>query len=161
MSGKTVGESPIVRPRFPSEPLARPAWESGCTSSGHRRRKVSYSNEVVRSKSEAEDPVDQLQSSVLDLAEQAHRLEPAEDLLDPLAFSLTDLVTGVPSGSAVDRARPVRVVLRDVGSDVHLSQQAHHLSSVVVLVCSEGDSSAAQPSLGLDELQGELPLRST
>src|SRR5512136_1343359 len=137
MNGNRMDERPDARPRFSCEPLARSAWKPQCTSCGPYHREITYPNEVVRRKSEPEDPVDQLHSSVLDLAEQTHGLEPAEDLLDPLALSLTDVVTTVPSGSAVDRARPPGVVLRDVGSDVHLPQQTHHLSGVVVLVCSE------------------------
>src|SRR4051794_27550501 len=47
-------------------------------------------------------------------------LHPAEDLLHPFAFSLTDRVAFMPGGPSVNRAPAPLVVLRDVRRRVHV-----------------------------------------
>jgi hypothetical protein len=65
------------------------------------------------------------------LAKQGHRFEPAEDFLDALPFSHTDLITGMARRAAIDGAAagPL-LILRDVGRYVHAPHFGHELLCV-------------------------------
>jgi hypothetical protein len=72
--------------------------------------------------------------------EVADRLDPAEDLLDPLAHSLADCVARPIGGAQVERraARP-SLILRHVGSDIERAATRHERRRVVALVASNRD----------------------
>src|SRR5712691_6642702 len=80
------------------------------------------------------------------LAHQPDCLHPAEDLFDALAFLLAHGVTGMTSGSAVDRTGTIGVVLRDVRDDFQAPARASEVSCVVVLVAAQGRRAADLPS---------------
>src|ERR1700687_449038 len=72
------------------------------------------------------------------LAQSRDGLDPAEDLLDSLAFSLTDPVALVARGAFIDGARaPLMLVLRYVRCHRRLPQLAHEISRVVILVAAQ------------------------
>src|SRR5271167_2532900 len=70
--------------------------------SRHRRRQIADAYEVVGRHREGEDPLHDRPAPMPQLAQQRHRLEPAEDLLDPLALHLTDRVARVARGARID-----------------------------------------------------------
>ena len=80
---------------------------------GTRCHQGTHSHEVVGGRREGHDPIDERTAPMAQLPQSANRLQPAEDLLDQLPLPLTDLVTGMPCGPAVDGA--VADLLRDVG----------------------------------------------
>ena len=63
---------------------------------------------------EGEEPAHPPHAAELDLTEQPHGLQPAEDLFDPFALLLTDGVARVPRGPAINGTRPSRRVLGDM-----------------------------------------------
>src|SRR5258705_6001883 len=72
------------------------------------------------------------------LAQQADHLEPAEDLIDPLAVSLARVVAGVPRGTAIERTPPVRGVLRDVRGHREPAEGVDEVPGVIALVRAQG-----------------------
>lgn len=63
---------------------------------------LSHSYQVVSGGGEDEDPVDAFGAAMAQLAQQAHRLQPTEDLFDPFALLLTDLITLVARRATID-----------------------------------------------------------
>src|SRR5579864_539238 len=67
--------------------------------------------------------------------EVADRLDPAENLLDPLAHALTHHVARPIGGAQVERrAAPPALILRHVGSDIERAATRHERRRVVALV---------------------------
>src|SRR6266705_1376752 len=66
---------------------------------GHQ---LPHSHQVVSGGREDEDPVDAFGAAMAQLAQQAHRLEPTEDLFDPFALLLTDLIALVARRATID-----------------------------------------------------------
>src|ERR1700759_4421507 len=62
----------------------------------------SHSHQVVSGRREDEDPVHSFFTSMAQLAHQAHRLQPTEDLFDSFALALTDLIARVTRRAAID-----------------------------------------------------------
>src|SRR5712692_316883 len=73
--------------------------EAHCSLHGHQ---LPHSYQVVSGRREDEDPVDAFGAAMAQLAQQAHRLQPAEDLFDPFAFLLSDLIARVARRAAID-----------------------------------------------------------
>src|SRR5450759_3784594 len=69
-----------------------------------------HSYQVVSGGREDEDPVDAFGAAMAQFAQQADRLQPAEDLFDPFALLLTDLITRMPGGASVDGRLAISVV---------------------------------------------------
>src|SRR6266404_6362318 len=63
------------------------------------RHKFPHSYQVVSRSGEDKDPVHPRGAAMAQFAQQAHRLQPAEDLFDPFALLLTDLITAVSGGA--------------------------------------------------------------
>ena len=84
--------------------------------------------------------------------EVADRLDPAEDLLDPLAHALAHRVARPTGGAQVERraARPP-LILRHVGSDLERAAARHERRRVVALVAGHRDP--ARPANLLQHLQ--------
>ena len=77
---------------------------------------------------------------MMQLAESADGLHPAEDFLDALSHALTDAITGVPRGASIDRAaaRTLRV-LRDMRCHIHASHLTHEVFGIVAFIGSKRD----------------------
>src|SRR5512135_2898 len=109
-----------------------------CEISGGRLRQVSHANQIVSRRREGEHPSDAIFAAILGLAESSDGLDPPEDLLDPLPFSLTDGVARVLRGSLIDgAAAPFVPVLRYVRSHRRFPELVHKISRVVVLVSAQ------------------------
>src|SRR5258705_1521744 len=78
------------------------------------------------------------------LAEQAGRLEPAEDLLDELALLLAHDVAGVARGAAIDRTRTLRSVLGHVRRHLQPAQPRHEIPGVIPFVGAQRDPANAR-----------------
>jgi len=78
------------------------------------------------------------------LAEQAGRLEPAEDLLDELPLSLAHDVAGVARGAAIDRTRTIRGVLGHVRRHLQPAQTSHEIPGVIPFVGAHVTGGAAR-----------------
>src|ERR1043165_8249432 len=86
-------------------------------------------------------------SSVLGLAKQCNVLQPRGNPLHQAAPRSTHPVPRVASGSAVDRASLVGVILSYMRSDPILPQGCHEGLGVVSLVGAESDTAADRESL--------------
>ena len=96
--GGGLGYSPSL-PDLIWEPSRRPRLRRpSCRSS----QQISHSHQVVSCGGEDEHPVHSFSATMAQFAQQANRLQPTEDLFDPFALPLTDLVARVPRG-ATDR----------------------------------------------------------
>src|SRR5882672_2390489 len=82
--------------RLPERLLA-----SGRSLSGNLGQ-ISNADQVISRGREDEDPVDAFAAAVPQLAQQADRLQPTEDLFDSFAFPLTDLITRMSGGSTIN-----------------------------------------------------------
>ncbi len=78
------------------------------------RHQLPHSHQVVCCRREDEDPVDARGAAVTQLAQQPDCLQPAEDLFDPLALLLADLIAGVARGATIDGRLAIGVVLGHV-----------------------------------------------
>src|SRR5215212_4839943 len=76
---------------------------------------ISDSDQVIGGGSELEDPTHQLHSAVSGLAQQPHRLQPAEDFFHSFALTLTNSITRVTRGSLIDGAAAALVVWATCG----------------------------------------------
>src|SRR5882672_12385802 len=94
--------------RLPERLLA-----SGRSLSGNLGQ-ISNADQVISCGREDEDPVDAFAAAVPQLAQQADRLQPTEDLFDPFALPLADLVTRMPRSPAIDGRAAIGIVLGHV-----------------------------------------------
>jgi hypothetical protein len=69
-----------------------------------RGSQVSHAHQIVGRASEGKDPVHFAHSTMPNLPHQGDRLQPAEAFFDPLPFSLTEGITRVTRGAAINRA---------------------------------------------------------
>src|ERR1700720_3115792 len=81
---------------------------------------IAYSNEVVAGEREVEDPVHSGKAAVACLAHHPDRLQPAEDLLDPLPLLLADFVARMAHRTEVERA--IADLVSHVGSHLTIPQ---------------------------------------
>src|SRR5579863_8496490 len=84
----------------------------------------------------------------------APALHPAEDLLDPLALSLADRVTGVASGARIQPRGVAALNLRDVRADAAAAQPHHEGLVVIALVRAQTDWLQTLAPLALEQLGG-------
>src|SRR5213593_1514046 len=108
--------------------------ESSGGASCRTLRQIPDPHQVVDRQAEDEHPPDAPPAPVACLPHQPDRLEPAEDLFNPLAFLLTHRVARVARGASIDRARPVRGVLRDVGGYLEQAQGPDEVATVIAFV---------------------------
>src|SRR5713101_2860297 len=116
-----------------------------------------HSYQVVSGGGEDEDPVDAFGAAMAQLAQQAHRLQPAEDLFDPFALLLTDLVARMAGGAAIDGRAAIGVVLGHVRRHLQFAQVFHEIMGVIVLVTAHGYSTVTADLCR--EGQGRIALR--
>src|SRR6266702_1839951 len=70
-----------------------------------------HSHQVVGGRREDEDPVHAFGAAMAQLAQQAHRLQPTENLFDPFALLLTDLIALVVRRATIDSRLAIGFVL--------------------------------------------------
>ena len=109
-------------------------------SSGGNRQEVADPHQVVGGGSEGEHPTDPVNTSMPGLAQAADGLHPTEDLFHPFALDLTDGVTRMAGGAAVDGAVSFA---RDVRSDLISAQLTHQVLLVVTLIAAQRNSMPA------------------
>src|SRR3990172_705715 len=102
------------------------------------RTEGAHADQVVDRRREDEDPVDFRLAPVAGLAQQPDRLQPAEDLLDPLAHPLADLIAGMPGRASVDGARAAVRVLGHMRGELQGPQRGDEPPRVVRLVGPDG-----------------------
>jgi hypothetical protein len=129
-----------------------PPLRSGRELPGQQRAE---SDQVVRRHGEGEDPVDQLPASMPQLAEESHRLAPAEAFLHPLAALLTRGVARVPRGPGVQDAAGAE---GDMRGPAQSPEPGDETPLIVPLVRPQG-APAGSGRLGGTELDRLLDLR--
>ena len=88
-----------------------------------------------------------LQAPIAGAAEVPNRLDPAENLLDPLADALANRVSRPTGGALVERrATEPPLILRYVWSDVEIATACHERRSVVTLVAGSNEKSTLDDS---------------
>src|SRR6266511_423336 len=101
----------IMRRAFDSFLLRRTTFSCHQAHYCLHRHKFPHSDQVVSRSGEDKDPVHPGGAAMAQFAQQAHRLQPAEDLFDPFALLLTDLITAVTGGPSIDGRAAISVVL--------------------------------------------------
>src|SRR5438876_8758433 len=96
------------------------------------RHQLPHSHQVVSRSRKDKDPVHECGAAMAQLAQQADRLQPAEDLLNPFALLLTNLIAGMTRGASVDGRLAISVVLGHVWRHLPLAQFLHEVMGVVV-----------------------------
>ncbi len=123
-----------VRAAGPSRLMRRPPRDCACAPGCNGRR-------------EGEHPADPPQPTESELPQQPHGLQPAEDLFDPFALLLTDRVSRVSRGAAIDRTAPVRRVLGHMRRDVQPPQMLRRTRA-----CHSSCRPPASSAVGRDAL---------
>src|ERR1035438_9741616 len=72
---------------------------------------------------------------------QRHGLDPSEPFFHPFAFALADGVASVPGRAPIDRAPPIRIVLRHVRSDIEVTHRGNKGSCIVSTIPGPRDAS--------------------
>src|SRR6266850_2552449 len=102
-----------------------------------------HSDQVVSCGGEDEDPVHSFSATMAQLAQQSNRLQPTEDLFDPFALLLTNLIALVARGATIDRRFAIGVVLGHVRRYLQFAQVFHQRARVIVLVAPQRYSAVA------------------
>ena len=98
-------------------------------------------------------------SSITRFSKSSDRLGPAKDLLNSLSYPLTDRVTLMPRGAAVNSRTALALgVGGDMGNDLAPAQEINKAVGVVVLVRSQRLESHSLTSLPFDHLFSRFPL---
>src|SRR6185312_1817958 len=118
---------------------------------------ISNADQVVSRGREDEDPVDSFVTAVPQLAQQPDGLQPTEDLFNPFAVPLTDLITRMPGGATINCRATISVVLGHVRRYREGTQVFHEVMRVIVLIASQRYSTAAADLVS--EGQSRLALR--
>src|SRR5712691_9453029 len=92
---------------------------------------VADADQVIDRQPEDEHPAYPCPAAVAHLAQQADRLEPAEDLFDSLAFPLAHPVAGVARGALIDRTRTIRRVLGHVRRHLEQPEGLDEVAAVI------------------------------
>ena len=110
-----------------------------CASCGTNRagEQIPHPHQVVWRRREGENPPHLVNSTMPHLSQQRDRLQPSENLLDPLPLLRADPIARVPRRPLIDRApaRPIRV-LRPVRRHSHIAALRYEIFGVVRLVAS-------------------------
>src|SRR5206468_7671704 len=113
--------------------------EMGPVASYRVSFQIPDAHQVVDRQAEHEHPADAPPTAVARLPHQSDRLEPAEDLFDPLALLLTHLVAGVARGASIDRTRTVRGVLGHVRGHPEHAQGPDEVATVIGFIRRQSD----------------------
>src|SRR5205085_7214357 len=121
-----------VPPPGPVEWLACPQEAGIGLRRGSQRAQP---HQVIRGGGEGDRPVDPLAAAMPQFAEQADRLQPAEDLLHEFPFLLADRVARMPRRTPVDRTETP--LGGDVRREALRAQPANVAAHVVVLITAD------------------------
>ena len=95
------------------------------------RGQVSHAHQVEDRAGEGKLPVHFAHPSMAKLAHERNRLQPAKAFFNPLSLSLTEGISRVPRGAAINRtATPPCMILRDVGRYPQIPALAHEVMCV-------------------------------
>jgi hypothetical protein len=120
---------------------------------------ISNADQVVSRSREDEDPVDAFTTAVPQLAQQADRLEPTEDLFDPFAFPLTDLIARMSGRTTINCRAAISVVLGHVRCHFEGPQVFHEVMRVIVLIAGQRYATAAADLLSNCRTETRSPSR--
>jgi hypothetical protein len=120
-----------VHPKARCGPRGRWRHRVGSCRGLHERP---HPHQVVDGCREGEQPADSRHAPEFDLAQQSHRLQPAEDFFHPFALLLMHSIAGVPRGPAINRTGTVCRMLGHMGHDLHRLQILDELMGVIVLI---------------------------
>src|SRR5262245_37243851 len=113
---------------------------SGCRlgrSSGRLRlADVADPHQVVPRGGQGKQPPDPPHPAVAGRAQERHRLDPPEDLLDALALLLTHRVSRMAGGPGIDRTGLPRRVLPDMRGETERAEGGDEAPGVIALVRS-------------------------
>jgi len=112
------------------------------------RDEIPPAHQVVGGGAEAKLPIDEPTAAVTQLAKQGDGLQPAECLLDELAFPMTEAKADVSRRACVDGAAAVpKFVRRHVRRDAHLTNGRDPRADVVRLIGGHGDATRRERQL--------------
>ena len=113
---------------------SRPCRSMSC----RLRQELGDADQVVGGERQGERHADALESAEFGLPAAADRLQPAENLLDPLALVLAHGIARMPRRTAVDRRAAALVVLRHVRGGAEVAHISDEVGGVVGLVAADG-----------------------
>src|SRR5579885_2272358 len=105
------------------------------------RGQIAHSDQVVGGQGEGKHPAHPSDPAMTCLAQACDGFEPAEDLLNALAFLLTDHIARMARGAVID---DTGLLARDMGSYPVIAQLLHQVLAVVALVGTQGDAVLAR-----------------
>ncbi len=109
--------------------LTRCCWETHVGPDLRHRNcggQVSHAHQIVGGAGQGKYPVHFAHPAMSNLAHERDRLQPAEAFFNPLPLLLTDGVTRVPRGAAINRAAPASSqVLRHVRRHPQIAALLH------------------------------------
>src|SRR5712691_509487 len=114
--------------------LDRRVIVGGLASCGGFQR--AHAHQVVRRRGEEKLPVHAGPATMMEFAETADRLHPAEDFFDPFAHALTDVVARVPRRPLVQGA--TGLFTRDVWGSLQVPQRLDKSARVIAFVAADG-----------------------
>src|SRR5271155_2036906 len=113
---------------------------------GHRQ--LRYAHQIIGGADQVRCQLSELAASIAGAPEVGHGLNPAEDLLDPLALFLADGVARVPQRSSVQRrAARAAVVGRDMWSHVQRPAGRDEIRGIISLVRAHSDAAGPRQVL--------------
>src|SRR5262245_10251391 len=130
---RRAGSSGLSPSEYPPEGVFR-RHSRGCL------HQVSHPDQVIGGQAEGKHPTDAVHSTMSRLAQHPYRFQPAENLLEALAFPLANYISGMPRRATVDRAGPIAVVLRHMRRHITPTALTHKLLGVIALVSSNCDA---------------------
>src|SRR5439155_17146373 len=134
--GETLGAMPIAMflCSFMADARSFPSLRAYLSC---RRLQLRHAQKVVRRADQVRGELGLRDPDEAALSEPAHRLHPAEDLLDALALSLADRVALMSGRSAIQSRCATALNRSDVRCDSPLPEQRHEGLVVVALVGAE------------------------
>src|SRR5882672_5816069 len=127
--------------------------------SGRQRHQARHAQEVVGARCEVGVELRALEAHEATLSHAGDGLEPAEDLLDALAMTLTDPVTRMSCGSSIETRRASTLDAGNVRADLVLAQIANQSPAAVAFVGAEGERANALAALSAQQRHRRQGLR--
>src|ERR1700694_1646296 len=135
-----------------------PLFGSSRCSDRHRHRHSSDAQQVAGGHGELELVIDSLQATKHGLANAANGLAPPEVLLDAFADDLTQVITGMPGGAAVDRAATTPgVVAGDMRCYFPLTAPSDEVGAVIGFVGADAATTGIRQGIKHGQRRASLP----
>src|SRR5882672_9325272 len=139
--------------------LDRRARMSLSLRSGRQRRQARHAQEVVGARCEVGVELRAIEAHEATLSHAGNGLEPAEDLLDALAMTLTDPVTRMACRPSIETRRASALDAGNVRADLVLAQIANQSPAAVAFVGAEGERANALAALSAQQRHRRHGLR--